>query len=45
MKPIIARDYINLKGQNYLIIGKDVKYVERAETIARHLQKNFNWRR
>lgn len=40
MKPIIARDYINLKGQDYLIIGKDVKdvkYVERAETIARLL--------
>jgi hypothetical protein len=37
MKPIIARDYINLKGQDYLIIDKNVKYVERAETIARLL--------
>ena len=35
MKPIIARDYINLKGQDYLIIDKNVKYVER--TIARLL--------
>lgn len=37
MKPIIARDYINLKGQDYLIIDKNVKYVESAETIARLL--------
>lgn len=37
MKPFIAKDNINLKGQNCLIIGKDVKYVERAETIARLL--------
>ncbi len=41
MKPFISKDYINLKGQDYLIIGKDVKDVERAETFARLLPEKL----
>lgn len=44
MKPVISKDNIKLKGQDWLIMGKDVKDIERAEFLTRYCQKNFNWR-
>lgn len=45
MKPFIAKDNINLKGQDYLIIDKDIKDLKEQKLLQDICQKNFNWRR